>query len=247
MAQDDPVVSAQWMHEHLVMPDVKVLDASWYMPVENRESWKEYQVFSISYLIFLFEIIVGAKVFWYPQVAHIPGALFFDLDGIVDRTTDARQIVGSAVLVKARDRPEIEDDEFYSLDLYCQGKLVGTVGQGFNFGGGDLLQVIMGSSEGTTVDPDSENQDSISSREHVWTPFAEDIVPDVDMGSREMRITPPKGLLELNSRSDKRSKKERHAMVRSASSFSSIHARIYSHDLHLKRNKECVRSIVLKC
>ncbi|XP_020396983.1 uncharacterized protein [Zea mays] len=91
------------------------------MPVENRESWKEYQVFSISYLIFLFEIIVGAKVFWYPQVAHIPGALFFDLDGIVDRTTDARQIVGSAVLVKARDRPEIEDDEFYSLDLYCQG------------------------------------------------------------------------------------------------------------------------------
>lgn len=127
------------------------------------------------------------------------------------------------------------------------GKLVGTVGQGFNFGGGDLLQVIMGSSEGTTVDPDSENQDSISSREHVWTPFAEDIVPDVDMASREMRITPPKGLLELNSRSDKRSKKERHAMVRSASSFSSIHARIYSHDLHLKRNKECVRSIVLKC
>jgi hypothetical protein len=29
----------------------------------------------------------------------------------------ARKIVGSAVLVKARDRPEIEDDEFYSLDL----------------------------------------------------------------------------------------------------------------------------------
>lgn len=127
------------------------------------------------------------------------------------------------------------------------GKLVGTVGQGFNFGGGDLLQVIMGSSEGTAVDPDSENQDSISSREHVWIPFAEDIVPDVDMASREMRITPSKGLLELNSRSDKRSKKERHAMVRSASSFSSIHARIYNHDLHLKRNKECVRSIVLKC
>jgi hypothetical protein len=105
----------------------------------------------------------------------------------------------------------------------------------------------MGSSEGTAVDPDSENQDSISSREHVWIPFAEDIVPDVDMASREMWITPPKGLLELNSRSDKRSKKERRAMVRSASSFSSIHARIYNHDLHLKRNKECVRSIVLKC
>ncbi|KAL5659669.1 hypothetical protein ACJX0J_032832, partial [Zea mays] len=83
MAQDDPVVSAQWMHEHLVMPDVK-----------------------------------------------------------------ARQIVGSAVLVKARDRPEIEDDEFYSLDLYCQGTYIFAVLKGiifgFNFGGGDLLQ-------GTTI------------------------------------------------------------------------------------------------
>jgi len=79
---------------------------------------------------------------------------------------------------------------------------------------------MIGSAEGTVVDPDSENQDSTSSREHVWVPFAKDIVPDVDMERREMWITPPKGLLELNSRSDKRSKKERRAMVRSASSLS---------------------------
>lgn len=130
------------------------------------------------------------------------------------------------------------------------GKLVGTVGQVFNFGGGDLLQVMVGSAEGTAVDPDSENQDPTSSREHVWIPFAENIVPDVDMESREMWITPPKGLLELNSRSDKRSKKERRAMVRSASSFSSMlctYVHIYSHDLHLKRNKNYFRSIVPKC
>ncbi|PUZ64759.1 hypothetical protein GQ55_3G168900 [Panicum hallii var. hallii] len=139
-------------------------------------------------------------------------------DGI-DNLDEARQIVGSAILVKAGDRPEIEADEFYSLDLVGMrvivkdtGKLVGTVGQVFNFGGGDLLQVMIGSAEGIIVDPDSENQDSTSSREHVWIPFAEDIVPDVDMESREMWITPPKGLLELNSRSDKRSKKERRAM-----------------------------------
>uniref|UniRef100_A0A804NTC6 RimM N-terminal domain-containing protein n=1 Tax=Zea mays TaxID=4577 RepID=A0A804NTC6_MAIZE len=35
----------------------------------------------------------------------------------VNNLDEARKIVGSAVLVKARDRPEIEDDEFYSLDL----------------------------------------------------------------------------------------------------------------------------------
>jgi hypothetical protein len=28
MAQDDPVVPAQWLHEHLVMPDVKVKKSS---------------------------------------------------------------------------------------------------------------------------------------------------------------------------------------------------------------------------
>jgi 3-mercaptopyruvate sulfurtransferase SseA len=31
-------------------------------------------------------------VFPYAQVAHIPDALFFDIDGIVDRTTDVRTI-----------------------------------------------------------------------------------------------------------------------------------------------------------
>ncbi|PVH65667.1 hypothetical protein PAHAL_1G048300 [Panicum hallii] len=71
MAQDDPVVSAQWLHQHLGAPDVKVLDASWYMPVENRDPWEEY------------------------QVAHIPGALFFDIDGIVDRTTDLPHMLPS--------------------------------------------------------------------------------------------------------------------------------------------------------
>jgi 3-mercaptopyruvate sulfurtransferase SseA len=34
---------------------------------------------------------IPAEVLWYAQVAHIPGALFFDIDGIVDRTTDVRK------------------------------------------------------------------------------------------------------------------------------------------------------------
>ncbi|CAM0953829.1 unnamed protein product [Alopecurus aequalis] len=128
----------------------------------------------------------------------------------VDSLDEARQIVGSAVLVKTEDRPEMEEDEIYSLDLVGMrvivkdtGKLVGTVSQVFNFGGGDLLQVMVGSS--------SEDLDSRPSREHVWIPFAQDIVPDVDMESREMWITPPKGLLEINTRPEK-SKKERRAM-----------------------------------
>lgn len=59
----DPVVSVDWLHSNLRDPDMKVLDASWYMPDEQRNPIQEY------------------------QVAHIPGALFFDVDGISDRTT----------------------------------------------------------------------------------------------------------------------------------------------------------------
>lgn len=47
----------------------------------------------------------------------------------------------------------------------------------------------------------------------VWIPFVEQIVPNVDLDKREMQIIPPKGLLELNVRSDQRSKKERRQLV----------------------------------
>ncbi|KAL0300961.1 UNVERIFIED_CONTAM: Thiosulfate/3-mercaptopyruvate sulfurtransferase 1, mitochondrial [Sesamum radiatum] len=63
LSTSEPVVSVDWLHANLREPDVKVLDASWYMPDEQRNPLQEY------------------------QVAHIPGALFFDVDGISDRTT----------------------------------------------------------------------------------------------------------------------------------------------------------------
>ncbi|KAI3508474.1 hypothetical protein L1887_23482 [Cichorium endivia] len=50
---------------------MKVLDASWYMPGEQRNQLQEY------------------------QVAHIPGALFFDVDGISDRTTNLPHMLPS--------------------------------------------------------------------------------------------------------------------------------------------------------
>ncbi|KAK6228967.1 Rhodanese-like domain - like 7 [Theobroma cacao] len=63
LSTNDTVVSVDWLHANLREPDMKVLDASWYMPDEQRNPIQEY------------------------QVAHIPGALFFDVDGIADRTT----------------------------------------------------------------------------------------------------------------------------------------------------------------
>ncbi|XP_072993542.1 uncharacterized protein [Typha latifolia] len=135
----------------------------------------------------------------------------------IDTVDEARQIVGSTILVREGDRPELEEGDFYTLDLVGMrvvlkdtGKLVGTVTNVFNFGAGDLLQVML-----TTVDDKNHSSTSnldTSSGQHIWIPFVEAIVPDVDMDTKEMLITPPKGLLELNVRSDVRTKKERRLM-----------------------------------
>lgn len=71
MSSTEPVVSVDWLYANLRESDVKVLDASWYMPGEQRNPLQEY------------------------EVAHIPGALFFDVDGISDRTTNLPHMLPS--------------------------------------------------------------------------------------------------------------------------------------------------------
>jgi len=58
--QPAALVSTAWLAEHLCAPDVRIVDASWYLPDENRDPYKEY------------------------SVAHIPCAVFFDLNEICD-------------------------------------------------------------------------------------------------------------------------------------------------------------------
>ena len=66
MAQDDPqlLVSTDWLAAHLRAPDVRILDASWYLPSETRDTRAEY------------------------EQCHIPGARFFDIDEISDLKSD---------------------------------------------------------------------------------------------------------------------------------------------------------------
>jgi len=61
--QDDPttLVSTDWLARHLRDPDLRVLDASWYLPGSARDAKAEY------------------------EAAHIPGARFFDIDEISDQ------------------------------------------------------------------------------------------------------------------------------------------------------------------
>ena len=54
------LVSTEWLADHLDAPDVRVVDASWYLPAMNRDPKAEY------------------------ANARIPGAVYFDIDEIAD-------------------------------------------------------------------------------------------------------------------------------------------------------------------
>jgi len=62
---DDPrtLVSTDWLAAHLNDPDLRIIDASWYMDAEERDARAEY------------------------EAAHVPGARFFDIDAIADQTS----------------------------------------------------------------------------------------------------------------------------------------------------------------
>ncbi|MDA5194299.1 3-mercaptopyruvate sulfurtransferase [Govanella unica] len=60
LIKGSPLVSTAWLADHLDAPDVRVVDGSWYLPQEERDPRAEY------------------------KAAHIPGAVFFDIDEICD-------------------------------------------------------------------------------------------------------------------------------------------------------------------
>lgn len=66
MPHSDPktLVSTDWLAKHLKNPDLRILDASWYLPDMNRDAKAEY------------------------DAAHIPGARYFDIDEIADLRSD---------------------------------------------------------------------------------------------------------------------------------------------------------------
>lgn len=102
----------------------------------------------------------------------------------------------------------------YTFSFQETGEPVGTVVNVFSTGANDLLQVMLVPSVKTPDHTGNPKSETGVSGPLVWVPFVEAIVPNVDMNKREMQITPPKGLLELNLRSHERSKKERRQLVR---------------------------------
>ena len=66
------VVSTEWLGKHLGEADLRVVDGTWHMPQLKRDAHAEF------------------------LAAHIPGAVFFDIDRIADRATSLPHMLPAA-------------------------------------------------------------------------------------------------------------------------------------------------------
>jgi thiosulfate/3-mercaptopyruvate sulfurtransferase len=84
----DPLVSTDWLGDHLDEPDLVVVDASWHMPATGRSGREEY------------------------LQAHIPGAHFLDIDELSDRANPAPHMLpGAAAFGAAMERLGVGRDD----------------------------------------------------------------------------------------------------------------------------------------
>ncbi len=82
METGDPLVSANWLQDHITAPDLRLVDASWVPPfLTGRKSGKE------SY-----------------AEAHIPGAVHFDIDAIAAPDTELSHMLPDAIMFSSRVR-----------------------------------------------------------------------------------------------------------------------------------------------
>ena len=80
MTTTDPLVSTEWLAAHLGDPKVKIIDASFKMPGVLPLPIDDY------------------------LAAHIPGAVFFDVDAVSDHCVDLPHMYPDARPVRARCR-----------------------------------------------------------------------------------------------------------------------------------------------
>ncbi len=75
-----PLVTTEWLAEHIDAPDVRVADASWYLPEKKRDPKADY------------------------QSAHIPRAVFFDIEDLSDEKSALPHMLAPAPKFASRMR-----------------------------------------------------------------------------------------------------------------------------------------------
>jgi thiosulfate/3-mercaptopyruvate sulfurtransferase len=80
MKPNSPLVTTEWLAAHFSAPDIRIADASWYLPQAGRDAKAEY------------------------ASAHIPGAVFFDIDELSDETSPLPHMLAPAAKFASRMR-----------------------------------------------------------------------------------------------------------------------------------------------
>jgi thiosulfate/3-mercaptopyruvate sulfurtransferase len=75
-----PLVSTAWLANHIEAPDIRIADASWYLPPAGRDAKAEY------------------------RTAHIPRAVFFDIDDLSDENDPRPHMLAPAAKFASRMR-----------------------------------------------------------------------------------------------------------------------------------------------
>lgn len=125
----------------------------------------------------------ASRIFEIEVVSHTgKGELIVKVSG-VDTRDQAEMLKGERLYVSRSMLPDAGDDEFYHTDLIgltvktVSGKTIGTVRAVFDFGAGDMLEILP--KEGALI----------------MVPFTKAVVPIVDLEKGRVVIDPPEGLI----------------------------------------------------
>jgi thiosulfate/3-mercaptopyruvate sulfurtransferase len=129
------LVSTQWLAEHLRDGDLVVIDGSYFLPTQKRDAHAEY------------------------RARHIPGAVFFDIEGVCDHSTDLPHMLpGATQFAEAAGALGIGDRDtivvYDSIGLYSAARVWWT----FRVFGANNVFILDGglpkwTSEGRPVEP----------------------------------------------------------------------------------------------
>jgi 16S rRNA processing protein RimM len=149
---------------------------------------------------------------------NIPGKNLYviTIEDIEDRSK-VEALKGYKLLVKKSDRLPLEEDEYHvsdliGLEVYDREtqENIGVVVEVYS-AGNDLLEVKLHQQTTNSEELKSSSEKDSSDRKKikkkaksskpitVFIPFVKEIVPVVDLKSNRIEITPPPGLLELES------------------------------------------------
>lgn len=119
---NDPLVSAQWLHDHLADPDLRVVDASYRMPAQRPPlTIDDY------------------------RARHISGAVFFDIDAVADRASSLPHMLPDAEQF-ARDVGALGIGDSDLVVIYDRGDAMGAPRAWWMFGafGHERVRVLDG-------------------------------------------------------------------------------------------------------